>query len=122
MVSSCLRYRGISPHEVLKSYPKLLFEMGVEFRLPVLDFSKSEIFELLNDEENILYSLGFDRVGCFPCLASGDKWKEMAFEFDDTGRKHYKIVKEIEVAIGRSVFKGKKYNNLMNPGCAVCSI
>ena len=30
--------------------------------------------------------MGFDRVGCFPCLAGGDYWKAKAFAFDDFGK------------------------------------
>ena len=26
-------------------------------------------------EQSPLYKMGFDRVGCFPCLAGGDYWK-----------------------------------------------
>ncbi len=126
------RYRGVldtdlyPPHEVLRRFPKYLAKMGVMFRLPVLDFSKSEIFDVLNGQHNPLYDSGFDRVGCFPCLASGDKWKEKAFQFDEFGRKQYMDVQTIEIQIGKSVWtsKGGKARNAAqsDAGCAVCSI
>lgn len=129
------RYNGktndelYKPNDVLAKYPKYLHERGVSFRLPVLDWSTSEIFELLADEENPLYSHGFERVGCFPCLASGDKWKEKAFSFDETGRKHFKLVQELEKKINYSIWSskgGKKRNNEdredIFTGCAICAI
>jgi 3'-phosphoadenosine 5'-phosphosulfate sulfotransferase (PAPS reductase)/FAD synthetase len=120
------RYRGIldtdlhAPHEVLRRYPKYLGKMGVMFRLPVIDFATSEIFELLDGKRNPLYDAGFDRVGCFPCLAGGDKWKEQAFAFDEFGKRQYKITWVIAQHINKPIFtsKGGQERN----GCAVCAI
>ena len=118
-----------APHDVLNKYPKYLYKLGVTFRLPVLDMSKQDNFDILGCEANPLYSHGFDRVGCFPCLASGDKWKENAFSFDETGRKHFKIVQELEKKINYSIFtsKGGSMRNNENQsdiftGCAMCAI
>lgn len=121
------RYRGklssdlYAPHEVINKFPKYLEKQGVVFRLPIIDWSKSEVFELLNGEENYLYAQGFDRVGCFPCLAGGDKWQMKAFHFDDVGRKHYRIAEEISNIAGREVLTTKKYQG-QGPGCAICCI
>lgn len=119
------RYRGkidtqlYAPHEVLpKKYPEHLARMGVMFKLPVLEWSTSEVFEFLNGEENPLYE-HFDRVGCFPCLAAGDKYKRKAFEHDEVGRAHHAQVIAVEGRIGKRVFTSKRENG---PGCAVCSI
>lgn len=109
-------------HELLPGkFPKYLFERGVIAKLPVLDWSKSEIFEFLEGEENPLYGFGFDRVGCFPCLAGGEFWQVKAFNFDDTGRKHFKIAQEISVIAGRPVLVTKKFGD-QGPGCAICSM
>jgi 3'-phosphoadenosine 5'-phosphosulfate sulfotransferase (PAPS reductase)/FAD synthetase len=126
------RYRGVlntdlyPPHEVMGNFPKYLHKLGVSFRLPVLDFSTSEIFELLGDEANPLYKCGFSRVGCFPCLAAGDKTKEKAFGFDEFGVSQREVVRELETAIHRSVFtsKGGKLRNDDDrfTGCAMCAI
>lgn len=117
------------PHEVLRKFPKYLYKMGVVFRLPVLEWSTEDVFEFLAGEENPLYSQGFDRVGCFPCLASGDKWKEKAFKHDDFGRQQRVIVADLERRIGKSIFtsKGGIARNSANqpdigPGCAICAI
>jgi len=117
------------PHEVLNKYPKYLYKMGVTFRLPVLDWDTRDVLEFLDGKENPLYSLGFDRVGCFPCLASGDKWKEKAFAHDEFGREQRIIVSELEKKIGKSIWtsKGGAMRNNENQddiftGCSFCSI
>lgn len=126
------RYRGkvseelYPPHEVLVKYPKRLADLGVRFRLPIIDWTEEEVFSYLGGEENILYFLGFNRVGCFPCLAAGDKYKEDAFRFDETGRKHFRLVRKLESVVGRSVFTSKGGQE-RNPceggaGCAFCEI
>lgn len=117
------------PHEVLSKYPKYLHKLGVSFRLPVLDMSTQDIFDILNGEENKLYAQGFDRVGCFPCLASGDKWKEKAFGHDKFGMNQKVIVTELEKQIGHSIWTSKggalRNNNNQDSifdGCAICAI
>jgi len=111
------------PHEVMPGkYPKYLGKMGVRFRLPVLDWTEERIFALLEGRQNPLYAAGFSRVGCFPCLASGDKFKEEAFQFDDFGRKQFADVQFISAQIGKSIWtsKGGKERNEAN--CMVCGI
>lgn len=117
------------PHEVLKDFPKYLYKMGVTFRLPVLDWGKQDVFDYLNGEENPLYAQGSERVGCFPCLASGDRNKERAFADGEFGREQRIIVKELERQIGHSIFtsKGGSMRNNENQsdiftGCAMCTI
>lgn len=114
-----------APHEVMPSkYPKYLAKMGVSFRLCILNWSDIDVLEFLAGEENPLYALGFPRVGCFPCLASGDKWKAKAFEHDDFGREQYIRVVEVGRHINKSCWTSKagkaKYD--VSPGCMVCSI
>ena len=68
------------PHEILPSnYPKYLGELGVKFRLPILDWSEREVYDFLGDEINPLYKNGFGRVGCFPCLAGGAEPQNQGF-------------------------------------------
>jgi len=120
------------PSIVMSKYPKYLGKKGVMFRLPILSWSSDQVFKLLDGEQNPLYNEGFDRVGCFPCLAGGDVWKEKAFAFDSTGNKHYEIVKRIEKQIKKSVFTSKggaMRNNeeqiglfQSGPGCKFCEI
>lgn len=109
------------PNDILKKYPKKLGKLGVRFRLPVLDWATDEIFSFLNGEENPLYSHGFKRVGCFPCLAGGEGHQMKAFHFDETGKKHFAIAEEISKLAGRPVLQTKKYMD-QGPGCAICSI
>jgi 3'-phosphoadenosine 5'-phosphosulfate sulfotransferase (PAPS reductase)/FAD synthetase len=105
-----------APHEVMRKYPKYLAKLGVMMALPVIDWSTSEVFALLDGKENPLYADGFERVGCFPCLAAGDKHKRRAFEYDEVGRKHYADVQTIEIQTGKSVWTSKGIR------CAMCSI
>lgn len=114
-----------APHEVLpKKYPSHLADMGIRFRLPLLDLTSGEVFNALDGTHNPLYDMGFDRVGCFPCLASGDAWKEKAFNHDDTGRKHYELVLMVEQRTGKSVWtsKGGAQRNNQGQGCLICAI
>jgi 3'-phosphoadenosine 5'-phosphosulfate sulfotransferase (PAPS reductase)/FAD synthetase len=121
------RYRGkisndvYDPNDVMDNYPKYLGRLGVKFRLPIIDWSTSEVFDLLNGEENPLYSKGFDRVGCFPCLAGGEAMQMKAFYFDEIGAKHFQIAEQIAEVAGRPVLVTKKYIN-QGPGCALCCI
>ena len=122
------RYRGkisnqlYAPHDFMpRKYPKYLEKLGVMFRLPILDWTTKEVFELLDGAENPLYSEGFERVGCFPCLAGGEAMQMKAFYFDDTGKKHFKIASDIADLAGRPVLTSKKYFG-QGPGCALCCI
>lgn len=115
------------PHEILPSnYPKYLGELGIKFRLPILDWSEREVYDFLGDEINPLYKYGFDRVGCFPCLAGGDKSKEKAFNFDDFGKSQFDKVKVIGKQIGKTVFTSKggqeRNNDKQEQLCFVCQI
>ncbi len=111
-----------APHEVLPSkYPQYLARMGVMFRLPVLDWSALDVLEFLAGEENPLYRAGFERVGCFPCLASGDGWKEKAFAHDSFGAAQKAQVIRVSKQIGKSIWTskgGKERNQTM---CLICN-
>lgn len=112
-------------HEILPSkYPAHLAAMGIVGRLPVLDWTKGEVLDFLEGHHNPLYDEGFDRVGCFPCLASGDKWKEKAFNHDEVGQKHYALVKMVEQRTGKSIWtsKGGAMRNNENQGCLICQM
>lgn len=114
------------PHLVIPSkYPKYLYKLGVEFRLCVVDWSEEQVTECVGwDNLNPLYHDGFPRVGCFPCLASGDKWKEKAFQYDDFGAGQLIRTRQVSVEIGKSIWtsKGGKERNEDNPACALCSM
>ena len=95
------------PHEMLGNYPKYLGKAGIRFKLPILTLEEEEVFDLLGDEVNPLYSHGFDRVGCFPCLAGRDGSKETAFSLDEFGRKRRIDVIEIGQVIQKNIFTTK---------------
>ena len=109
------------PHEVLKDFPQYLGKMGVMFRLPVIEWTANEIFNFLNGEENPLYSQGFKRVGCFPCLAGGEGEQVRAFYHDEIGKKHFAVAQEIADFSGREVLVSKRYYG-QSPVCGFCMI
>ena len=110
------------PNEFMSKYPKYLGKMGVLVRLPILDWSDYQVFQQLGERINPLYKEGFDRVGCFPCLASGDVHKERAFGFDEFGEKQKVIVLHLEKEIGKSIWtsKGGSQRNNENQICMFC--
>jgi 3'-phosphoadenosine 5'-phosphosulfate sulfotransferase (PAPS reductase)/FAD synthetase len=120
------------PHEIMPSnYPKYLAKMGVFFKMPILEWSVQQVMDYIGADRNPLYDQGMTRVGCFPCLAAGDRAKEQSFGHDDFGRSQRIRVKNLEDQIGRSVFNsagGMQRNNpdqiglFDNPGCGVCNI
>ena len=119
-----IRYKGrvadelMAPHEFMAGkYPKYLAKMGVLVRLPIINWSKWQVLHEVGERLNPLYPAGFDRVGCFPCLAAGDVHKERAFAFDDIGRKHKVIVLQLEKETGKSVWTSKGGLNAKQP-CA----
>ncbi len=125
------RYRFVAgtesypPHEVLGKYPKKLSKAGVTFRLPIVDWDTEQVLEFLGEEANPLYLAGFDRVGCFPCLAGGDKSKIKAFEFDLTGAKHLAIATAIQEQYGIALFRtkvGGEWEDEQGGGCSFCAI
>ena len=130
-----VRYRDIintdlyAPHDVLQQFPKYLSKMGVFFRLPILEWSETDVFEFLNGEQNPLYAQGCKRVGCFPCLASGDASKYHDFNLDEFGRSQKVLVMSLEKQINKSIWTSKsfsmknneKQDDLFN-GCAFCAI
>lgn len=106
------------PHKVMpKKYPMYLDAMGVAFRLPILEWSEDEVFEELNGEQNPLYE-HVGRVGCFPCLASGDAHKEKCFGLDEVGKQRRIEVLEIGHKIKKNIFTtigGRKRNPDADP-------
>lgn len=128
------------PHEVLRKYPQYLSKLGVMFRLAVLEWSDADVFDYLAGEENPLYRIldaqgrrKFNRVGCFPCQAAGDKPKEAAYQHDDFGAQQYRKVLWLSQQIGKPMFNSKGGQardaarraaaaNDEFAGCAVCAI
>lgn len=115
------------PHEVMKKYPKYLAKLGVMFRLAVLDWSTADVFEFLAGEQNPLYAAGFDRVGCFPCLAAGDAHKEKSYAFDEFGAGQKRKMIAISLVIDKPIFNSKGGQARFaaeqdGPGCSICTM
>ena len=118
------RYAGFigselcTPKEFMDEYPKYLEKLGVMFRLPIIDWSTDDVFEYLAGEENPLYAEGFNRVGCFPCLAAGDDQMIKSFNHDDFGRDQWRKVQVLQDKTGAKALRGDVGGN----GCSICSI
>ena len=107
-------------HEVFPNkYPKYLSKLGIRFKFPILDWTTEEVYSYLNKEENPLYKQGFNRVGCFPCLATNDKGKRDAFEHDTFGKAQWDKVVWLSSQINKPVYQ-KEYDTQFN--CSICSI
>jgi len=115
-----------TPNEFMASkYTKELGTQGVRIVLPVLEWSAKDIFSFLNGRENPLYREGFDRVGCFPCMISGDKYKRKAFTHDDIGNEHYIRMKTVSDALKEPIYSTKshkQYNAEESSGCSFCEM
>ena len=99
------------PHLFMPSkYPQYLEKLGVMIRLPIVDWQTEDVFEFLEGEQSPLYKMGFDRVGCFPCLAGGDYWKAKAFAFDDFGKSQRIKVVQLGHEIKKNVFTSIKWS------------
>lgn len=111
------------PHEVLRKFPKRLEKLGVMFRLPILEWSEKDVKDFVGAENlNPLYAAGFDRVGCFPCEASGEEWRERAYNHDAFGQAQYQRVIKISKQINKPIWRTKSRQHLNDgPGCAFCA-
>lgn len=126
------------PHEVISNYPKYLAGYGIRYRLPIVDWYTEEVFDYIGEDKNPLYDQGFQRVGCFPCLAGGDKAKIKAFKHDKFGAQQLIDIRVVEEKLGKSVFTsgiGKAFDagciieqdqidfiDDNSQGCRVCEI
>ena len=101
------------------SLPRIVVAL---LRRVVPERDRAQVLAELDGRENPLYAAGFDRVGCFPCLAAGDAHKEKAFAFDETGFKHKVIVLTLEKVTGKSVWtsKGGALRNRPDQMCSLC--
>lgn len=103
-----------APHEMFpEKYPKHLAKSGVYFVLPILGLTTHDVVAALGKNINPLYKAGFDRVGCFPCLAAGAKTMAKAFAFDSFGHSQAIAVGEIGKLINK---------NPMSPVGSPCSL
>lgn len=88
------------PNDVNREFPKRLGTHGVMFRFPIVDWTDEQVFDYLGERRNPLYDQGFDRVGCFPCLASGKANQIKAMTHDAFGRSQRLLIKQLEDEIG----------------------
>jgi 3'-phosphoadenosine 5'-phosphosulfate sulfotransferase (PAPS reductase)/FAD synthetase len=76
---------------------------------PVVDWTTEEVFKYIKDkglEVNPLYSKGFKRVGCMPCV-NASKWDLIYLE-DKYRERLFKLEKDVSEIIGKPAFFFKK--------------
>ena len=90
------------PHIINSSFPKRMEKNGIYFMLPIVDWSNEEVFDYVGLENvNPLYKQGFERVGCFPCLASSRQKHADCFNHDEFGFSQKNKVISLEIKTGR---------------------
>lgn len=99
-------------------YPKNI-RSRMKYNLPLLNHTREDVFSVIEKAgmvANPLYALGFDRVGCFPCLLAGKPTQELAFS-TEFGKAQFKIIEQLEISIGEKY----KYQT-EDLTCSVCKI
>jgi len=107
------KYGEITPTEtfaindIYPHYPKKYFKNSV-VRYPIIDMGVEDVFSYITSkgiEANKLYSMGFDRVGCFPCVLSGMKIYKKAWQTPEGKANIQALIdleEELEAASGTS--------------------
>ena len=104
------KYRGINFDEIYNYndvFPAMTNKRIIrhcKVRFPIIDWTTQEVFDFSADrgvKVNPLYSLGFDRVGCFPCLLAGRNTIDAALS-TEYGREQYFKLRALEHEIGQS--------------------
>jgi 3'-phosphoadenosine 5'-phosphosulfate sulfotransferase (PAPS reductase)/FAD synthetase len=91
-----------------------------KFRLPVLNLTTEDVFLIIKDSglaHNPLYDIGFDRVGCFPCLCAGKKTQRLAYS-TPFGKYQYEVIQYLEYWTGQKF----KMSREELATCSVCKI
>lgn len=136
-----IKYSGIDESELFDMedvFPKIYnkkLRKTIKVNLPIVNWSRKEVFKYLKEngiEYNPLYDEGTNnRVGCYPCMLSGQKVHSRMF-LTEFGKKRLEIIKGLEVELGE---KYEKYDtsSIQQPElfsvedertgmCSVCSM
>ena len=68
------------------------------FRYPILEWSKRDVLNFLkqhNIKLNPIYSMGFDRVGCYPCVLSLKEMRLVAVK-DEIGKERVQALLDLQ--------------------------
>ncbi len=105
---SFCRYTGVrrDESEARKNAPILLWDdwFDCELHYPIADWSKLMCFEyvkLHGEEFNPLYKMGFNRVGCAPCINSG---KDDITNWNQRSPDMIEKIRGLEERTGRTFF------------------
>lgn len=105
------------------TFPGIYFKKSINnrmrYKFPLLNHTSNDVFRIIEESgfsRNLLYDMGFDRVGCFPCLCAGKKTHDLAYN-TPFGRKQYAKIRYIERKIGVKF----KYQE-QDLTCSICKI
>lgn len=103
-----IRYSGVRRDESVKRMNQPIEAWDEYFdctlRCPIADWTKAMCFDYIKahgEEYNQLYTLGFNRVGCAPCINSG---KDDILAWADRAPEMIDKVRDWEASVGRTFF------------------
>lgn len=112
------RYKNIKPFELYDSKYSIKSQKVKEC-YPIIDWSTEQVKDYVKSKGfylNPLYDLGFNRVGCFPCICSSTSDIERCYSFKegkDNINKLYKVIKNQKDRIDNEANNYKKIINLI---------
>jgi len=92
-VSRSKRYKDMKEWEKYESKMYSIKTQKVYEVYPILTWNENEVKDYVNSKFklNPLYDLGFDRVGCFPCVVCNEKELDLINK-DDLGKQRIKQI------------------------------
>jgi len=125
-VTRSRKYVGIvyedlfSPSDMFPNVYSKKLSKTLRFRLPVADWTESEIFAYIEScgvDVNPLYAAGNARVGCYPCMLASKKAQHAMLD-TEFGLVRLAEIRELEQKIGK---KYEMYDTDQG-SCALCRI
>lgn len=105
---TCIRYTGVRRQESKARVNRKPVEwddwLACEMQHPIVDFTKQMCFDYVKyhgEEFNPLYTMGFDRVGCSPCINST---KDDILAWEQRSPESIAKVRRWEKATGKTFF------------------
>ena len=112
------RYKGITADGLYDSKYSIKSQIVKEC-YPIIDWTTEQVKLYIKEQGfylNPLYSLGFNRVGCFPCICSSTSDIERCYSFEEgynNLNQLYQVIKEQKERIDNEANNYKKIINLI---------
>lgn len=91
------RYLNINPDEIYEDKVFSIKKQKVYVQYPIINFNEEEVFKYIKENgfyPNPLYEMGYNRVGCFPCICGSIKELKLCM-MDNEGRENIKRILEV---------------------------